>query len=91
MDPDVQVGGGGGKAGPGHPDPEIRREPGLKFFFSALRASVWSKNKGGGPLPWICHCYFTENIMKDLTFSQSSLIVPVRAQYAKTYRDTTSK
>ena len=29
-------------------------------FFSALRASVWSKNKGGeggspGPLPWIRH------------------------------------
>ena len=29
--------------------------------------------------------------MKDPTFSQSSVIVPVRAQYAKTYRDTASK
>ena len=34
--------------------------PGLKKkFFSALRASVWSKNKGGhgppGPFPWIHH------------------------------------
>ena len=35
---------------------------GLKFFFSALRASVWSKSNGGGgvgrspgPLPWIRH------------------------------------
>ena len=26
-----------------------------KIFFSGLRASVWSKNKGG-PLPWIRHC-----------------------------------
>ena len=32
-------------------------------FFSALRASVWSKDKGGsrtlGPLPWIPHCYLS--------------------------------
>ena len=34
--------------GPGHSDPEIRGEPGLQIFFSALRASVWSKNKVGG-------------------------------------------
>ena len=36
-----------------------------KNFFSALRASIWSKTKGGGggrgagpprPLPWIRHC-----------------------------------
>ena len=35
--------GGGGVAGGGHPDPEIRGEgPGLKKkFFSALWASVW--------------------------------------------------
>ena len=32
-DTDLQIRGGGG---------------GLKHFFSALRASVWSKNKGGG-------------------------------------------
>ena len=40
-DPDLQKRGLGG----GHPDPEIRRGGGgggLKFFFSALRASVWS-------------------------------------------------
>ena len=39
--------------------------PGLKKnFFSALRASFWSKNKGGGraprPLLWIRHCSKTE-------------------------------
>ena len=43
-DPDLQIRGGGGS----HPDPEFRGGPGLKEFFSALRASVWSKNKGGG-------------------------------------------
>ena len=37
-----------------HPDPEIRGRGGgvwmrsQNFFFPALRASVWSKNKGGG-------------------------------------------
>ena len=43
--------GGGGS----HPDPEIRGVSSLNNCFSALRASVWSKNKGGpgppGPLP----------------------------------------
>ena len=39
---------GGGRVGDGHLDPEIGG-PGLKKkFFSALRASVWFKNKGGG-------------------------------------------
>ena len=37
--PDLQVIGGG------HPEPEIRRGPGLQKHFLALRASVWSKNK----------------------------------------------
>ena len=39
--------------GSAHPDPEIRRgEVRLqKNFFSALRASVWSNNKGGQPPP----------------------------------------
>ena len=35
--------------------------PGLQKFFLGLRASVWSKTKGGrapGPLPWIRHCYW---------------------------------
>ena len=46
-DPDRQI-----RGRPGHPYLEIRGEPGLKFCFSALRASVWSKNKGepGPPL-----------------------------------------
>ena len=46
--------GGGGRGD--HPDPNMRgggRSP--KIMFSALRASDWSKNKGGpgppGPLP----------------------------------------
>ena len=55
---DLQIRGEGGGGG-GHPDPEIG-DPGLKNFFPALWASVWSKNKGGprppGPLPWIRHC-----------------------------------
>ena len=44
------------------PDLEIIRGGGAVFpkFFSALRASVWSKNRGvglgpPGPLPWIRH------------------------------------
>ena len=49
-DPDFQIRGGGG----GHLDPEIRGAQSPKQFFLALRASFWSKNKGGrplGPLP----------------------------------------
>ena len=37
--------------GPGHPDPEMGEAGGgadSKNFFSALRASVWSKNKAVG-------------------------------------------
>ena len=45
-DPDLQ--GGGGR---GHRDPEIRGVGSPKNFFSALRASFWSKNKGGGGPP----------------------------------------
>ena len=45
-DPDLEIRGGGG----GHPDPEIRKGAGLKKFFSALRASVWSQIRGGPPL-----------------------------------------
>ena len=40
-DPDLQIRGD-------HPDPEIKRGPCLNFF-SALRASVWSKTKWGRP------------------------------------------
>ena len=52
----------GGMGGGGYPDPEIKRGAISKQFFSALRASVWPKDKGGGggwatgPLPWIRHC-----------------------------------
>ena len=56
-------GGGGG----GHPDPEIR-EGSPKTFFSALWASVWSKNKGGvGPSPGST----TELAVSSLDFEQS--------------------
>ena len=55
-DPDLEIKGGAGGKG-GHLDPE-NRGPGLQIFVSALRTSVWSKNKGGveetgvaGPLP----------------------------------------
>ena len=38
-------------AGGGHPDPEIRLGGSFsKAIFSALRSSVWYKNKGGAPL-----------------------------------------
>ena len=45
-DPDLQI-----RRGAGHPDPEIRGGWAVSNFnFSALRASVWAKNKGGlGP------------------------------------------
>ena len=33
---------------PGHQDPDIRRRGLQKYFFSALWASVWFKNKVGG-------------------------------------------
>ena len=41
--------GRGGRGGGGHPDPGIKGGGGglEKKFFSALWASVWSKNKGG--------------------------------------------
>ena len=54
-DPHLQIKGGGG-----HPDPEIRGEERDQKIFSALWASVWSKNKWARgrppvPLPWIRH------------------------------------
>ena len=45
-EPDLHMKGGGGGGG-GHPDPEIRRAVSKKII-SAFRASVWSKDKGGG-------------------------------------------
>ena len=47
-DSDLQI--TGGRGGRGGPDPEIRGAV-SKTFFSALWASVWSKNKGRGPSP----------------------------------------
>ena len=44
-DPDLQIRGGV------HPDPEIRGGRTQNPFFSALRASFWSKNKGVGAGP----------------------------------------
>ena len=59
---DLQIrGGGGGGGGGGATNPGIRGEGGARHqkIFSALWASVWSKNKGGvgppGPLTWIRH------------------------------------
>ena len=47
-DPHLQIKGGGGS----HPNSEIREgDRSQKQFFSALRASFWSKNKGGGAGP----------------------------------------
>ena len=59
-----------GKGG-GHSDPEIRGWGGLvseKVFF-ALRASVWSKNKGAGVLLWICHCRLTFGVDLNIPFN----------------------
>ena len=51
-DPDLQIRGARSS------NPEIRGGGGWfkKNIFSALRASVSSKNKGGPGLPWIRHC-----------------------------------
>ena len=60
-DADLQIKGGGGVGVIQPWDPGIRGEGGarLQKIFSALWASVWSKNKGGvgppGPLTWIRH------------------------------------
>ena len=60
-DADLQIRGGGGGGVWGSSNPGIRGEGGarLQKIFSALLASVWSKNKGGvgppGPLTWIRH------------------------------------
>ena len=73
--------GGGG----GHPDKEGARSP--KIFFSALRASVWSKHMGvcggpPGPLPWIRHWY----CLCMITTTLSSTFVPVRCTHLLHFR-----
>ena len=47
-DADLQI-----REGPGHPDPEMGVGWGQSEtkIFSALQASVWSNNKGGGGRP----------------------------------------
>ena len=62
-------GGGGGIRGGGWVC------PGLKTFFSAFRASVWSKNKGGGipgPLPWIRH-YLQGVVCKQVLYLEDTV------------------
>ena len=46
-DPDLQIAGGGRSSRPWNKGGGSVS----KKFFSALRASFWSKNKGGGPPP----------------------------------------
>ena len=54
-DPDLEIRGGGG--GGRSSRPLEKRGGGLRnVFFSALRASVWSKNKGTAGSPSIRHC-----------------------------------
>ena len=53
-DPDLKTKGGGGGGRAGLQDPEIRRGTDATKFFSALQASVWSKNKGGGASSPLC-------------------------------------
>ena len=43
-DPDLEIKGGRGEGGGGVGVGAVSKK-----MFSALRASVWSKNKGGGP------------------------------------------
>ena len=50
-DPDLKTRGGGGGGRAGHQDPEIRRGRVSTKVFSALQASVWSKNKWGPSPP----------------------------------------
>ena len=57
-DPDLQireVGGGGGRGGEGHPDPEIRGAPSLKKIFRLFGPQLGLKIRGGGGLPRIRH------------------------------------
>ena len=51
QNPEERGGGGGGGGRAGHQDPEIRRGRVSTKVFSALQASVWSKNKWGPSPP----------------------------------------
>ena len=60
VDPDLRIRRGGGE-GPVIQILRWGRVRSPKKFFSALRATVWSKNRGGGPpgpLPYIRHCFW---------------------------------
>ena len=61
-----RFGGGGGGGGGGGPRPRGKGGGGL---VSALRASVWSKNKGAGVLLWICHCRLTFGVDLNIPFN----------------------
>ena len=47
VDPDIQIEAGGGGGGGSHPDPEIRRRPGLqKIFFRPFGPQFGLKIRG---------------------------------------------
>ena len=58
-DPDLQIReGGGGGGGSGRPNPEMMGGRAKKHFFSAVRASVWSKTKGDSLDPPLIYTFF---------------------------------
>ena len=71
-DPDFEIrGGGGGGGGSSRLLDKGRGDWSRKKIFPALRALVWSKNRGGrggpaGPLPWIRHCVNLESYLVDV-------------------------
>ena len=54
-----------------------------KIFFSALRASVWSKNSGGGggglpgPLPWIRYCPYCVHFVQSERVTNITIKLPL--------------
>ena len=72
-DPDLEI-----RGGTGHPVPGIRGGRSPKQFFSALKASVWSKIRGAGaPLPWVRNCYPDLGSASDLPCHQENLLQPI--------------
>ena len=68
-DPDFEIRGGGGRSS--RPFDKGREGLVSQKIFSAPRASVWSKNRGGrggpaGPLPWIRHCVNLKSYLVDV-------------------------